>query len=1248
VKNIAQVETSLAENFLQWHVQRHATEEMPSGLLKQMVKRDTTMNKVTGKILLEHTETGIPNLIVTVYDIDLNSIPETAFRTNATSLVTKFWDHIQGDRLGSVLTDANGAFVLAYEDSDFQGHNGEKRPDLMLFVTAPERSGAEDCAPILHVSCGIRQNAGRLESFLILISAATLKKAGVAVPVARLLPASNVEDFMQRRREEDDLDQKIRDGFRDTVKARLSRLHQRRQAAQKALPSPVMAMSSIAPAVRNTINYVLPSASINDANQQVIERTISQRYNDAVCTRTAVVSLTHEHRSRITDQNGQLRQDISANEFKGLVFTQRNPDSRTPTDVIRISPFALCQPQHYPDENCPVPMATPPGVNGSTPPPARDGDGTPMEVADLPWFVTRMVNTITAPEGVMQLEAAGRAQTTDVQAAVDAFQLCGGPADRPAYYEFHNLQIAFEHIWREAFDDDTFNMIRETFQVIEDLGGDPGAAFASRNSPQDLCRAGEDVQLAASEDPPAAVLQVFGISAEQWNVLATNLRTEIEGIAQRYLEQLVAFRRSVEVAQSLPSPLQAIPMALSNSARRLLAHLRSVGENLLKYADSKIEAGGTSFVRLHKLLGDLCKQLQEKYAFTIYAADQEQRSVNYGLLVTYRQKWQPLGYQVGELLKTIPLAPKESRKFRKKVLRKQRRADREVANNLKSRRDETASTDRWEQEVIAKANTRTNFQLSTESDFDLLVASGKAKTSLERDDAAVSEEVKKEFHEAVVKSAEDVKWERTVEINTETAEEVEEEETGEISNPNEELPVTFLFYDLQRRYRISEQIYRLRPVILVAQEVPAPHEINEAWLVAHDWILRRVILDDSFLPALTYLATRLAGDEFALEQLRKTMEMQRRVMNDIKEEVAVIREQAGQRYAALERSIQRRADVIEENEGEGFFESIGEAFVGSSGESEEAARIREEASKDAYERAAREEKELRARLEREVTALNAATEAYTKALAQHVNARAQIERLRVHVKENILYYMQAIYRHEPPDQRFFRLHTVRVPELTGTITYAAWPSSTANTQPQMGTSPVAFEARIDLNLPLQWTTLAEVADLDNLLGFKGNYMIFPLKASNPLTEFMMAPYVDAALGVHDPDDIGNWTLEEYAEYVCCLSQNFPTTFASYRDSLRQEYQRLLSAPRRTSDEITLPSGSLYIEALPGAHPILEDFKLRHRAMDVLKVQAEVRKAELENLRMAARLLSAEFEDPDVDRRIVVEGNSNLLVSPDGN
>ncbi len=59
--------------------------------------------------------------------------------------------------------------------------------------------------------------------------------------------------------------------------------------------------------------------------------------------------------------------------------------------------------------------------------------------------------------------------------------------------------------------------------------------------------------------------------------------------------------------------------------------------------------------------------------------------------------------------------------------------------------------------------------------------------------------------------------------------------------------------------------------------------------------------------------------------------------------------------------------------------------------------------------------------------------------------------------------------------------------------------------------------------------------------------------------------------------------------------------------------------------------------------MLEDFKLIHRAVDVKKAQAEARHAELENLRLAARLPKGELGDPDIDKVVVVGSGQNVTV-----
>ena len=97
--------------------------------------------------------------------------------------------------------------------------------------------------------------------------------------------------------------------------------------------------------------------------------------------------------------------------------------------------------------------------------------------------------------------------------------------------------------------------------------------------------------------------------------------------------------------------------------------------------------------------------------------------------------------------------------------------------------------------------------------------------------------------------------------------------------------MTYLFYELQRKYEIAEKIHKLTPVVLVANEVPSPNEFDEDWIIAHDYIIRRAILDDSFLPALDFISTSIVGEEFSLEVQEQNIKLQRTVVNELKTQV---------------------------------------------------------------------------------------------------------------------------------------------------------------------------------------------------------------------------------------------------------------------------------------------------------------------------------------------------------------------------
>ena len=325
--------------------------------------------------------------------------------------------------------------------------------------------------------------------------------------------------------------------------------------------------------------------------------------------------------------------------------------------------------------------------------------------------------------------------------------------------------------------------------------------------------------------------------------------------------------------------------------------------------------------------------------------------------------------------------------------------------------------------------------------------------------------------------------------------------------------------------------------------------------------------------------------------------------------------------------------------------------------------VEQDTLKDSLDRAADDERDLLFRVEREVTALNDITEKYAKALADHFNHKTQIDRLRGHVKQNILYYMQAIWSHEPPDQRFFRLHKTPVPLIEAAEkTFRFGPlqpvtralAGLANRRLEtvdnrVATDVYSAEIATQVNPDLAFTSLVELADLDSFMGFKGNYMIFPLRQSNALTDYMMHPYVVAGLNeLVDPDDVGNWSLEDFAKYVLHLKEVLsPADFDQIKEQLTEQYQQILTNPRPNGDQITVSTGSLFIELMPSTHSNIEQYKRISRMEDIKKQQAEVRRMELESVRYAARLLAGEHEDPDIERKIVVEGvPQNVIVAPE--
>jgi hypothetical protein len=468
--------------------------------------------------------------------------------------------------------------------------------------------------------------------------------------------------------------------------------------------------------------------------------------------------------------------------------------------------------------------------------------------------------------------------------------------------------------------------------------------------------------------------------------------------------------------------------------------------------------------------------------------------------------------------------------------------------------------------------------------------------------------------------------------------------------------VTYAFWELQRQFRITEAIHSITPVILVANDVPAPHEIDDAWLVEHDWILGRVILDDSFRPALDYLRTSFVGAEINIRLLTQNLTSSRQLVQDLKAEIQGQDKFLAARELDIKTAMDRLTAQQKMDAGfnlvKGIFDPAGITGKADPGAAD-AEQTRVDYAKAARDLAERERERLMGRLDLAVSALQGAVDKLSVAIREHYDNLTQVDRLRVHVKDNILYYMQAIWSHEPPDQRFFRLYEVPIlqpePRTSGVTVPVTTTSADDLYKLLEGTGKTAKLPMPAMDFVSR--KLVDVADLDDPLGYKGNYTIFPLRQNNVVTLHMMQDYLELSdeLRLRDPDAFSDLTVQDIGEFAKCLRAKDSEAYGRVLPKIRDELIERYTAGEAADDLVVVPTNSLYIDAIVGTHPLLEDFKLIHRALDVKKVQADVRHQELENIRLSARALKGNEDDPDIDRSIVVTSRrpTTVTVPADG-
>jgi hypothetical protein len=243
-------------------------------------------------------------------------------------------------------------------------------------------------------------------------------------------------------------------------------------------------------------------------------------------------------------------------------------------------------------------------------------------------------------------------------------------------------------------------------------------------------------------------------------------------------------------------------------------------------------------------------RLEDNYSFTPFPIG----IVNFGLRLVYRQEWRPLGTQPGEIVRTIPLGPKQSEKVSTRVLinqRESRTAETFVSTETST---EASSVTRESSDVVEEASKSLKWHVDVEASASYGFGSGSVNSGVAGETASSSKDTKSRLNEAMEKTSSRMRRDVKVVVSTERTITEETTQASEIQNPNDEVAVTYVYSKLQRQYEIQTKLAEVQSVVFIPERVPAWNEIDEGWVRRHDWILNKVLLDSSFEEDLAEIA----------------------------------------------------------------------------------------------------------------------------------------------------------------------------------------------------------------------------------------------------------------------------------------------------------------------------------------------------------------------------------------------------------
>ncbi len=601
---------------------------------------------------------------------------------------------------------------------------------------------------------------------------------------------------------------------------------------------------------------------------------------------------------------------------------------------------------------------------------------------------------------------------------------------------------------------------------------------------------------------------------------------------------------------------------------------------------------------------------QMAYNFEVFPS----YSVNVGLRLVYRQEWKPLGMQPGEIVRTIPLGPGQKERITTKIIRRTKRTSTMESSTETETTTESTDSTKDSNEIVAEAADSFNWKVDAEIHGGIPVIGGSASTSFGGSSEDKSKQTSSHLSETMQKAASKIRRQTKVVVSTESEETFETERFSEITNPNNEIAITYEYMKMQQQYEVFTYLAEVQSVIFVAEYLPAPSEINKDWVRKHDWIIAKVLKDESYRQTLNEL------------------------IQDVDEDLPVDGEAT---FGLMQTEAKNKFATFDPKIGGG----TGGLTV-----------------PDIYAEPQRLYKEHL----QEVASRN------------RINSLRSIKRNRFyeHIRDNILHYCQAIWSQEDSEQRILRYkkENRRVPiEWTPQFIPTVNPIQPVQSIPIGIYVPTGIDAPlwelIDPTGPLGYVGNYAVfglrplpePDLSSKTGLKIDlYTILSrhredyVDNKGKLLDPALTSYVKEAEKIvhYDPDSLKNLSDSEVRDFLSYLPHLWnkligktgdlrkkPNGQLNYKITPEEwgEYLYRKNGTRR----FLVDSNNLYLNIRASSGAALEPFKRAHRYIDVLKEYENLIALQRKNERRETHMQETDVYDPDIEKVIIVDDADSL-------